>query len=220
MSPIKLISLAALFLAGGSFASAAEVTIGSSGFAFDTACSSPNSTVCVVTSGYDVPDQIGHFTFDSPIATTDLRVSSLSLTMRIIDGDTETGEVDEGQLYLGLQSTADIVVIGSTFERGNDPLTITGFPHGVDATATNTFDLTPFPALQSSLLALLADSAGSISFYIVDHDEGGNVLRFDGVDPGVFALSFTMTPVPLPGALLLLGSAAALLAFRHRNPAT
>lgn len=218
MPPVTLISLAVLLLAGSSFASAAEVTVGSNGFAFDMNCTSPNSTVCVVSTGNDVPDQIGHFTFDDPIATTNLRLTNLSITMRIVDGDTEPGEVDEGQMYLGLRSTGGIVVIGNTFERGNDPLTITGFPNGVDATATNTYDLTPFPALQSSLLALLADSAGTISLYLVDHDEGGNALRFDGVDPGVFALSFTMTPVPLPGALLLFGPAAAVLALRRRRP--
>lgn len=218
MFPNALISLTLFLLASSSSAAAAELTPSSNGFGFEMVCTSPNSTLCTVTSGNDVPDPIGHFTFDHPIATDNLRLTSLSITMRIIDGDTELGEVDEGQLYLGLQGTADIVVIGSTFERGNDPLTITGFPDGVAATATNSYDVTPFPALQSSLLALLADSAGSISLYLVDHDEGGNVLRFDGVDPSVFALSFTMTPVPLPGALLLFGSAAALLGFRRRLP--
>lgn len=208
--------IVALLLGAGPLVRAAPVTVTSTGFGFDLTCTSPNSTSCVVTQGDAIADKLGDFGFPAPIDTSGHVVTAMSLTMRIIDGDTEPGEIDHGHLFAGLQGNAGIVAIGSSFAP-TDPLALSGFPDGVAATATNSFDLTPFPALQSSVRDLLAASTGNIALFILDQDEGGNVLRFDGVSPSNFQLSFDLAPIPLPAAAVLFAPAVLLLARWRRG---
>lgn len=223
-SPYRTGRLSACLLAmAGLYASpalAADVHLASTGFSFALIGCDNARPLCIETVGSGTPELVGAFTFDAPGDTAGLFVSGLSITMQLTDGDTDPGNVDEGQLFFGLQGTGGIVMLGTDFSEA-DPMVIEGFPNGVLATATNTLDLQPFPALSDDILDLLLAHNGVILLYLIDQDVGGNILNFRNSDPGRFQLQITLSPVtspiPLPGAVGLLVAALCGLS-RFRRP--
>lgn len=123
-------------------------------------------------------------------------------------------------------------VVVSKGSSGFVPVTglfLNGFRNNANDTALNGITLSPGAALGKTLADMLALTGGSVSFLINDSNEGMNNLYFypgnaNRTDSSgrVFNLSFDLqkvipTPVPLPGGVVLLGSALLTGALMRRR---
>ena len=197
------LALAALLALPG-LASAAVATVDATGFEFGVS----GDDLSFLTTGDGAAELIGDFLlplpgapFPAPGNRDGWVVTGVTVTLSMFDGDTGPGEIDEGNLAARFSDGGTDVDVTS--------LILADFGNQVLSTATNSADLTGQPALGVALAELLAGADGRVTFSILDLDEGGNRLNFINADPADFALSFTReqaasTPVPLPGAALLL----------------
>jgi len=193
-------------------------TLSSSSFAYD---SSFNFVRNSANTGWDpwrltttdpgTIDAVGTFTVDNPSglfpAIGDAggwKVVAARITARMEDGDSALGEFDYNNLGV-------VVGKGSVTPLRIPGLFLNGFPNAVAATATNATSLLGNDAFGVSLATMLAGSGSAVNFFIDDLNEGMNNLFFYKSQASVFKLEFdlqrTLTPVPVPGGLLLLGSA-------------
>ena len=193
-------------------------TLSSSSFAYDSSFNFVrNSTDTgwdpwrLTTTDPGTIDAVGTFTVNNPSGlfpaignAGDWKVVAARITARMEEGDSALGEFDYNNL-------AVVVGKGSVTPLRIPGLFLNGFPNAVAATATNASSLVGNDAFGVTLATLLAGSGSAVNFFIDDLNEGANNLFFSKSQATVFKLEFdlqrTLTPVPVPGGLVLLGSA-------------
>lgn len=204
-------------------------TLSSSSFAYDSSFNFVrNSTDTgwdpwrLTTTDPGTIDAVGTFTVNNPSGlfpaignAGDWKVVAARITARMEDGDSALGEFDYNNL-------AVVVGKGSVTPLRIPGLFLNGFPNAVAATATNASSLVGNDAFGVTLATLLAGSGSAVNFFIDDLNEGANNLFFYKSQATVFKLEFdlqrSLTPVPVPGGLVLLGSALLTgVAIRRRS---
>ena len=204
-------------------------TLSSSSFAYDSSFNFVrNSTDTgwdpwrLTTTNPGTIDAVGTFTVDNPSGLFPAignaggwKVVAARITARMEDGDSALGEFDYNNL-------AVVVGKGSVTPLRIPGLFLNGFPNAVAATATNASSLVGNDAFGVTLATMLAGSGSAVNFFIDDLNEGLNNIFFYKSQATVFKLEFdlerTLTPVPVPGGLVLLGSALLTgVAIRRRS---
>ena len=208
-------------------------TLSSSSFAYDSSFNFVrNSTDTgwdpwrLTTTDPGTIDAVGTFTINNPSGLFpaignpgDWKVVAARITARMEDGDSALGAFDYNNL-------AVVVGKGSATPLRIPGLYLNGFPNAVVATATNSTSLLGNDAFGVSLATMLAGSGSAVNFFIDDINEGMNNLFFYKSQASVFKLEFDLqraltpppAPVPVPGGLLLLGSALLTgVAIRRRS---
>jgi len=127
-------------------------------------------------------------------------IDEISVTLTLLDGDTDTGEYDEGKLILGLDGL-------------NTGLALNGFPS--DLTLTHT--VTGANQAAGLLAALQVDGYLLGSIWDLSPDDNYVKVRAE-YDATLTLTDYEATVVPVPGALLLgsLGVAATAALKRRR----
>lgn len=190
--------------------SAQALTVSSTGFQFDSLTDFDLVTPSVGPSD----NRLGTFSFGPVPSLVGYYLTSASITFTARDGDTGPGESDVNDLALGLGPGG-----GGSVTRVT-PVLLNGFLNGVNSTATNSATFLEGDLLGSEITSLLAGSGGSLLFYLVDLDEGGNRIGFRIQDAPNFSLTLNFaqsTPVPVPAAALLLLSGLGAVGFTMRR---